>query len=143
MDDDDKTTTFTFIGPSVEDLYPDGMPPPPILLVEHAWSFNVVVWKEEGVWLASALEVDITAQAKELSSILGAAPGLQEVFHLTLARRVFAHRHEKLPGDPFEGLPRAPEDIFGLATLKTPYLVAFSERENGQVNFIDQGQWTL
>lgn len=68
--------------------------------MEQESTIRVVVFREEGWWVAQCLEVDIAVQAKTEGD-------LHHELGLALVGRILAA--DTLGIDPFEGLPRAPK----------------------------------
>lgn len=73
--------------------------------MEPESTIRVVVFREEGWWVAQCLEVDIAVQAKTESD-------LHYELSLTLIGRILAG--DSLGIDAFEGLPRAPKRYWDL-----------------------------
>jgi len=68
-------------------------------------TIRVVVFREEGWWVAQCLDVDIAVQAKTEED-------LHYELGLTLVGRILAS--DALGIEPFEGLPRAPKRYWDL-----------------------------
>ena len=65
-------------------------------------NINVIVFQEEGAWVAHCVEVDICVQAPDLTS-------LQRRLDLTV--RAELHQSMQRFGRPFAGIARAPDYI--------------------------------
>ena len=67
-------------------------------------TLRVLIFQEEGLWIAQGLEYDIAAQSKSLTD-------LPNIFAQTIMAHIMARREHNQ--EPFEGINKAPDNFLG------------------------------